>query len=109
MKKRGLEDAGKRFQGAKPAGRAGHIGPGPKPGPKRAVNISVDAEVLALAKEMGINLSQTLEAALRKLTEDERIRRWQEEHRDFFESYNAYIERNGTLTEALWELDDPSV
>src|SRR5579862_2550689 len=114
MKKRELEEAGKRFQGAKHAAHNGHIGPGPKPGPKRAVNITVDAEILALAKEMGINLSQTLEAALRKLTEEERVRRWQKENREAIESHNAYFERNGTLSEALlkeagMELDDPSV
>jgi antitoxin CcdA len=109
MIKRQVEEPGKPFKRDVAQKHHGHIGPGPKPRLKRAVNVSVDAEILALAKEMDINLSQTLEDALRTLTEDERVRRWQEEHRDFFESYNAYVERNGTLAEALWELDDPSV
>jgi antitoxin CcdA len=114
MKKRGLNDPGRPFQASEAPKHNGHIGPGPKPGPKRAVNVSVDAEILAVAKDLGLNLSQTLEDGLRKLTEDERIRRFQEEHRDFFESYNAYIARNGTLTEALWaeeglDPDDPTV
>lgn len=116
MTKKGFKDSARGYRTGKPRDHDGHIGPGPKPGPKRAVNLSIDAEILALAKEMGVNLSQTLEDALRKLTQDERIRRFREEHRAFFESYNAYLARNGTLTEALLaeqgetlDSDDPSV
>ena len=81
---------------------------------KRPVNLAIDAQILALAKELNINLSQTLEDALRKLTEEERIRRWQAENRDVIESHNAFYERCGTLTEALLkeaglDLDDPAV
>ena len=78
---------------------------------KRAVNVSVDAEILKVAKEMRLNLSQALEDALRRLTEEERARRFYEENKEHFDSYNAYIERNGTLSEALLklDLDDPAV
>jgi len=71
------------------------IGERPKPGPKRATNVTVDAEILAEAKAMKINLSQTLEDELRKRVQDERVRRFQEEHREAFESYNRFIEKNG--------------
>ena len=114
MKKKGLEDPARPYRADEPLKHNGHIGPGPRPGRKKAVNVAVDAEILMVAKEMNLNLSQTLEDALRKLTEDERIRRWQDENREHIESYNAYFERNGTLTEALWaedglEWDDPTV
>ena len=116
MKKRGLNDPGRPFQEPETPKHNGHIGPGPKAGPKRAVNVSVDAEILAVAKEMGLNLSQTLEDALRKLTECERIRRLQEEYREAIESHNAFYERNGTLSEAwlrehgeTFDADDPPV
>jgi antitoxin CcdA len=116
MKKRQLADPTQPFQGAEPSKHNGHIGPGPKSGPKRAVNVSIDAEILGVAKDMGVNLSQTLEDALRKSTDDERIRRWQEENREAIESQIAFFERNGTLTEA-WlaeqgeqlDTDDPTV
>ena len=103
MKKKHVEDP------ANPLTHNGHIGRGPAPGPKRAVNVSVDAAILGVAKEMGVNLSQTLEDALRKLTEDERIRRWQEENRESIESYNALIERAGVFGEELLDFDDPPV
>ncbi|HEY4943020.1 MAG TPA: type II toxin-antitoxin system CcdA family antitoxin [Rhizomicrobium sp.] len=105
--KKGMADSPRRFRGAELPKHNGHIGPGPKPGPKRAVNVSVDAQILKVAKEMEINLSQALDDALRTLTEPERIRRFREENREFFESYNAYIERNGVFGEELLDLEEP--
>lgn len=107
MAKKGLQDPPKRFRGPEPLKHNGHIGPGPKPKPKRAVNVSVDAEILRVAKEMDVNLSQALEDRLRQLTEPERIRRYRVENKAFFESYNAYIERNGVFGEELLDLEDP--
>ena len=112
MKKRGVKDPGRPFQAPEPPKHNGHIGPGPKPGPKRAVNVSVDAEILGVAKDLGLNLSQTLEDALRALTREERIRRFQEENKESIDSYNALIERAGFFGEELMDLDDlddPSV
>lgn len=116
MKKR-FEDAARPFEPAAP-GQSGHIGPGPKPHRKRAVNVSVDAEILKLAKEMKINLSRMMEDALKKVTEAERIRRFQEEFHPAIEAHNRYIEKHGTLTEAylrelygtdLYDDDEPSI
>jgi antitoxin CcdA len=73
-----------------------HIG---KPGPKRAVNVSVDAEILSVAKNLKINLSQVLEDELRNLVKGERIRRFTEENRDAIDSYNRFIEENGIWSE----------
>jgi antitoxin CcdA len=104
---RHVSDPRRAFRGAEAARHDGHIGP--EQGPKKPVNVSVDADVLKVAKEMGINLSRVLEDALRAATEEERIRRWQEENKPFTDSYNAYIERNGVAGEELLDLDDPSV
>jgi len=111
MKKRGVKDPGRPFQAPEAPKRNGHIGPGPKPGPKRAVNVSVDAEILGVAKDLGINLSQTLEDALRKRTEQERVRRWREANREALESQKEFFERNGTMSEILLALrdDDPAI
>jgi antitoxin CcdA len=66
-----------------------------KPGPKRSANVSIDAEILSVAKDLKINLSQTLEDELRRLTREERIRRFQEEHREAIEAHNRFIEKHG--------------
>jgi antitoxin CcdA len=76
---------------------------------KRAVNVTVDERILMEARTMDLNLSQILEEELRKRVKDERGRRWAEENKEFIESYNAYIERNGVFGEDLLDLDDPPV
>jgi antitoxin CcdA len=84
---------------AKPFRHSGRIGKGSKPGPKKAVNLSVDAEILAAAKAQGINLSQVLEDELRERTKEERIKRFQEQHREAFEEHNRFIEQHGIWSE----------
>ena len=87
MARKHLEDPAGRFRDAEPKTA--------KPGSKRAVNVSVDAGVLDMAKGMNINLSQTLEDALRKRTQDERDRRFQDEHREAIDAHNRFIEKHG--------------
>src|SRR5258706_2469628 len=82
-------------EGSKPFRHSLHIGPGPKPGPKRAVNVSIDSEILAAAKAQHINLSQTLEDELRKRTQEAREAKWQEENREAFEARNRFIAKHG--------------
>ena len=96
---KGFSDPPRRFRPEEPVKHNGHIGPGPKPGPKRAVNVSVDAEILKVAKEMKINLSQAVEDTLRERTREERIRRFQEENKEAIESYNRFIEKHGLWAE----------
>jgi antitoxin CcdA len=73
---------------------------GPKKAvPKKAVNVSVDAALLAEAKSLGLNLSQTLEDELRRKVHDEKVRRFKEESREAIESYNRFIEENGIWSE----------
>jgi antitoxin CcdA len=104
MARKSLQDPPRRFRGPEQDVRPSRR----NPGPKKAVNVSVDAELLKIAKETGINISRLAEDALRKATEPERIRRWREENRDVIESYNAYIERNGIFGEELLEFEDDS-
>ncbi len=70
-----------------------------KRGPKRAANVSVDAELLVEAKALGINLSQTLEDELRKKVREEKIRRFNEEHREAIEAHNRFIDEHGIWSE----------
>jgi antitoxin CcdA len=96
MAKKGFEDPPRRFQGAPERKRTGA-------GPKRAVNVSIDADILKVAKELKINLSQAFEDTLRGLTKEERTRRFREENREAIESYNALIERAGVFGEEWLE------
>ena len=62
---------------------------------RRAVNVSLDEELVKAAKEAGINISQVSEAALRAATKAEQDRRWKEESRAAFAYWNTWVEKNG--------------
>ena len=69
--------------------------------PKRPTNLSVNADLLRLAKELGINLSQTLESRLIEVVREESHRRWLAENADAMEDYNARIDREGVFSDGL--------
>ena len=62
---------------------------------RRAVNLSLDEELVKAAKEAGINISQVSEAALRVATKAEQDRRWKEENHAAFKYWNTWVEKNG--------------
>ena len=64
-------------------------------GKRKAVNVSIDTGVVAAAREVGLNLSQVCEAAIRQATKTEQDRRWQEENRAWAEACNKWVEENG--------------
>ena len=64
-------------------------------GKRKAVNLSISAEVIAAAREAGINISQVSEGAIRAATKAEQDRRWKEENREAFAYWNTWVEENG--------------
>ncbi len=93
---KGFSDPPRRFAPEEPVKHDGL-----KPRPKRAVNVSVDAEILKVAKDMKFNLSQAFEETLRKLTQEERERRFKEEIKPFVDSHDALIERIGVFRRGI--------
>jgi antitoxin CcdA len=93
MKKKQVSESTEPFR------HSGRIGQPPTPGRKRAVNVTVDEEILAEAKAQGINLSKVLEDELRDRVKAAKIARWQEENREALESFNRLIERAGIFGE----------
>ena len=69
---------------------------------KRAVNLSVDAELLDAAKEAGTNLSALLEGALRTALKEHRRQQWYEQNQAAIEAGNAELERNGPWYTPDW-------
>ena len=62
---------------------------------------SAQPEPDLMAKEMKVNLSATLEEALRERARDEERRRWKEENREAIEAFNRRIERDGVWSDGL--------
>lgn len=61
---------------------------------RKATNLSLDVDLVADARELGINLSRACEEGLRKEIAAERGRRWQEENKDAIAAWNVWAENN---------------
>ena len=69
--------------------------------PKKSTNLSINSELLRLARENHINLSQTLEQRLAEILREEQSRKWLEENHDAIKAYNSRIETNGAFSDGL--------
>ncbi len=67
----------------------------PAKAPKRAVNLSLNAEVLDKARALGMNLSATVDVLLADEVRKQYWARWNTENKDAIAHYNARIEREG--------------
>jgi antitoxin CcdA len=63
--------------------------------PRKSVNLSLDPAVVADAKSLGINLSQTCDRALRAAIKKQREEDWVKENWDAIQSSNAWVEKHG--------------
>ena len=68
---------------------------------KKAVNLSISADLLKAARDSHINLSAVLESALRDRLQQLRQRGWLEEHVDAIRAYNRAVEEHGTFSDDL--------
>jgi len=68
---------------------------------KRATNVSIRSDLLAAARDAGINLSATLERALAEELSSVMRERWREENQDAIAAYNAYVDEHGTFSDKL--------
>ena len=62
---------------------------------KKAVNVTLDAELLAEAKAFGTNLSATLEAALETAHRERRAAKWRKDNKAAVEAWNGIIDKDG--------------
>ena len=62
---------------------------------KRPVNLSLTAITLDRAKELGMNLSQTVDAFLQEEVKRRHWEKWRDDNREAFEAYNERIARDG--------------
>jgi antitoxin CcdA len=67
--------------------------------PKKAVNLSINSDLLRQARELKINLSKMLEVQLEQVLREERARRWQEDNREAIEAHNRFVEKYGLFND----------
>lgn len=67
--------------------------------PKRAINLSLNSRVLEMARELDINISQTVDALLTEAVMKRWWERWNADNKEAIAEYNARIEREGLFSD----------
>ena len=62
---------------------------------KKATNLSLNSKVLEAAREMGMNVSQTVDQLLTAEVKRRYWARWNEDNKEAIAEYNARIAREG--------------
>ena len=71
--------------------------------PKKATNLSINSDLLRKTRELNINLSATLERALKEELSQREAARWVEENRAAIKSYNDFVEQHGCFGDEFRE------
>ena len=62
---------------------------------KRGTNVSLREDLIAEARQLGINLSSACEDGLAKAVKAEKERRWIEENAEGIRRFNEFVEKHG--------------
>lgn len=68
---------------------------------KRAVNLRINESLIAQAKAMNINLSQTLESSLLEILREKQRAAWLKDNKEAVDAYNQRIEQHGLFSDGL--------
>lgn len=63
--------------------------------PKKATNLTLNAKVLEVARELGMNLSQTVDELLAAEVRRRYWERWNEDNKEAIAAYNGRIAKEG--------------
>ncbi len=63
--------------------------------PKKATNLSINSDLLAKSRSLNINLSATLEKALKRELSKSEADKWQKANKLAIKAYNNFVEENG--------------
>ena len=69
--------------------------------PKRAINLSLNSKVLDMARDMGMNISQTVDTLLTEAVLKQYWERWNEDNAEAIAAYNERIEREGLFSDRV--------
>lgn len=69
--------------------------------PRKSANLSINADLLQQAKQLNINLSQTLEQQLTEIIRQAQRNKWLIDNQNAMDDYNRRIEKSGTFSDGL--------
>lgn len=67
--------------------------------PKKATNLSLNSDLLKKARALNINLSATLEEALKNKLKSIEANKWVEENKNAIKAYNNFVEENDCFSD----------
>ena len=67
--------------------------------PKKPTNLSVNSDLLKKSKALNINLSATLEQALRAKLAKTQEQKWKKENKRAIQTYNDFVEEKGLFAD----------
>ncbi|WP_294966161.1 type II toxin-antitoxin system CcdA family antitoxin [Sulfurimonas sp.] len=68
---------------------------------KKATNLSINSDLLKKAKELHINISNSLEKTLIQLIKEKEIKNWEAQNKISVNSYNERVSKNGTFSDDM--------
>jgi antitoxin CcdA len=71
--------------------------------PKKSTNLSVNSDLLAKTRALNINLSATLEQALRHELAQAEASKWAKDNKVAIKAYNNFVEENGCFGDEFRE------
>lgn len=67
--------------------------------PKKPTNLSLNSDLLKKVKALNINLSATLEQALRAKLAESEAAKWTKKNKRAIQAYNNFVEENGCFAD----------
>lgn len=67
--------------------------------PKKATNLSLNSDLLKKARDLKVNLSATLEQALRDKLKSVEAEKWKKENKAAIAAYNEFVAENGCIAD----------
>ena len=71
--------------------------------PKKATNLSLNSDLLKKTKALNINLSTTLEQALKDKLKTIESKKWVVENKKAIKAYNDFVDENGCFSDEYRE------
>lgn len=71
--------------------------------PKKPTNLSLNSDLLKKSKALNINLSATLEQALKEKLAQNESDKWVEENKNAIKAYNDFIDEHGCFSDEYRE------
>ena len=67
--------------------------------PKKPTNLSLNSDLLKRSRALNINLSATLEQALKAKLAENHTEKWKTENKNAIRAYNEFVEKHGCFSD----------